>query len=291
MKDFKLDFVGAGAARAGTTWLAQCLREHPQVCFSKEKELNFFCTTHNWRKLATNYQEGNEWLESKFSHHKSGQIRGEITPSYLADPCSPKLIKERFPDARILISYRNPTEALYSHYHQVAKHQPVPSSFEGFLEEHSEFIQQRFYHTHTLRFLEQFPASQIHFILYDDISTNPAKVIVELFSFLQVAADYVPPSLNVVVNERKAPRSLFVRNAIGGVREWMNSDPKLLPLRRFVRLVRLHDLGDWIQKKNLRPGGFPPMKSETRARLLSTYTEENLKLGSLLERDLSHWNR
>ena len=39
--NFKVDFIGIGAERSGTTWIAQCLAEHPEICFSKEKEIYF----------------------------------------------------------------------------------------------------------------------------------------------------------------------------------------------------------------------------------------------------------
>ena len=39
---FKLDFVGIGFLRSGTTWLYGLLRVHPQICMSREKELFLF---------------------------------------------------------------------------------------------------------------------------------------------------------------------------------------------------------------------------------------------------------
>ncbi len=41
MGNFKIDFIGVGAPKCGTTWVAQCLSEHPQICLSKPKEINF----------------------------------------------------------------------------------------------------------------------------------------------------------------------------------------------------------------------------------------------------------
>ncbi len=43
--NFKVDFIGVGAAKCGTTWVASLLENHPQINFSSTKttkELNFF---------------------------------------------------------------------------------------------------------------------------------------------------------------------------------------------------------------------------------------------------------
>ena len=41
-RNFKVDFIGIGAPRCGTTWIAKCLSEHPQICLSSVKETDFF---------------------------------------------------------------------------------------------------------------------------------------------------------------------------------------------------------------------------------------------------------
>jgi hypothetical protein len=35
-------FLGIGAPKCGTTWLAECLREHPQVFVPEVKEVVYF---------------------------------------------------------------------------------------------------------------------------------------------------------------------------------------------------------------------------------------------------------
>src|SRR5262245_1610189 len=118
---FNLDFVGIGAAKSGTTWLAQCLGEHPQVCISNPKELNYFCRKKYWTMGGSYYGKGEAWLRQGFVHWKPGQIRGEISPTYLVDPESPKLLARHFPNVKIIVSFRNPTDALFSLYFGLAK--------------------------------------------------------------------------------------------------------------------------------------------------------------------------
>lgn len=36
------DFIGIGAQKCATTWLALCLRQHPQIFMASPKELKYF---------------------------------------------------------------------------------------------------------------------------------------------------------------------------------------------------------------------------------------------------------
>lgn len=290
MNPFTIDFVGVGAAKAGTTWLYSCLSEHPQVCMAEPKELNYFCTRLVWPAPARNWRRGEDWLYARFSHWQPGQLRGEISPSYLLDPHSPRLIQERFPDARIIISYRNPSDALYSLYYQFARQRPVPRTFEGFIAQNDFAVAMGFYHSHTMRYLDRFAPEQLHHIVYDDISSQPERVVAELYGFLGVATDWRPEHLQERVNVRMAPRSAVVRHGLGMLRALLESSPKAPWLRALGRRLRLWGLVDRIHKKNLAVVPFTPMKPETRKHLQALYTEQNLLLGELLGRDLSHWN-
>jgi len=40
--DFRINFIGIGAAKSATTWVADCLRGHPDIYLPAEKELNYF---------------------------------------------------------------------------------------------------------------------------------------------------------------------------------------------------------------------------------------------------------
>ena len=37
-----MNFIGIGAQKAGTSWLASCLSEHPEICMHPKKEAHYF---------------------------------------------------------------------------------------------------------------------------------------------------------------------------------------------------------------------------------------------------------
>ena len=84
------DFIGLGAMKTGTTWLHQCLLEHPEINLS-EKELNFFGDPVTWSK-------GFDWYEKKLESDK--KIIGEFSVFYLAHPFVASRIHARYPDIK-----------------------------------------------------------------------------------------------------------------------------------------------------------------------------------------------
>ena len=73
-----LDFVMVGVQRSASTWLFECLKQHPDICLGvgdDKKEINFFDNEDNWNK-------GQDWYLSKFQ--KEGKQKcGEICPDYV----------------------------------------------------------------------------------------------------------------------------------------------------------------------------------------------------------------
>ncbi len=106
-KDFKIDFIGIGTGRSASTWIYECLREHSQICMSQPKETRFF---------NRNYEKGLKWYYKRFQNCSSFSIKGEYSPGYLVSLETPLLIKKHFPDAKLILCLRNPTERAYSHY-------------------------------------------------------------------------------------------------------------------------------------------------------------------------------
>ena len=51
--DFTVDFFLIGFPKTGTTALASCLAQHPDVCFSAIKEPFYHCTDLPGRRVIT----------------------------------------------------------------------------------------------------------------------------------------------------------------------------------------------------------------------------------------------
>ena len=140
---FKIDFIGIGTQRAGTTWIANCLSAHPQICLSNPKEVHFFGSVR--------YSFGLDWYKKHFSA-KPNQITGEFDAGYFASKNAAIQIKEHFPDVKIIISLRNPIEKAFSNYLSVSSYEKY-SSFENFLEANPKILERGIYYPKLYHYL------------------------------------------------------------------------------------------------------------------------------------------
>ena len=196
------NFVGIGAQKCASTWLYRMLEGHPEVCVSTKKEVDFF--THY-------FDHGYQWYENQFSPAGSESLMGEISPSYFCSRSAPDRIYSYMPDARILLSVRDPIERLMSnHRHEVqAGHLTGPDlSVEAGLANNPMYLEQGRYATHLKNWLRCFPKEQILVVFMEDVISDPVGTARDVYTFLGVDVDYVPEQSSKKYNRSFANRSL-----------------------------------------------------------------------------------
>lgn len=190
---FRVDFIGVAGMRCGTTWIYRCLAEHPQICFSSQKETCFF---------NNNYLRGLEYYKSFFKHcNCDKKIRGEFTPAYYIHEKIAERIRKHFPDVKILACLRNPIERILSHYRfKIKIGQKVHPSLAKELSLRPAYLIGGFYYQHLNRFFKYFDPENILILIYEDALNNPAKFIKNIYKFLGVNENFVPTMLHKRAN-------------------------------------------------------------------------------------------
>jgi len=298
MSGFKLDFSGIGAAKAGTTWIAHCLGEHPSVCMAHGKETNFFLRKHissclpvrRYQYGSAHYDEGFEWYEQKFRHHRAGQLYGEFSNAYLADPESAGLLHAHNPAMKLLCCFRNPVDAAYAGYYQLSRVQPLPDTVEEALARYPQLIEYYCYHRNLQPFLRLFPRERMHFMVFEDIRADTTGFFRGICDFLGIDSSFVPQALNQRVNPRTVLRSRTLRDLRCAIADFMVSTPARRNLRKGLVSLGAGRLALRLFRLNEKPGTVPPMTPGTRRRLVEFYRKDNEALGEMMHRDLSHWN-
>lgn len=274
-------YVGIGAQKCASTWLHRILKEHPTVAVPKEKEINFFSY---W------YDHGYEWYERHFSAAGSAMAIGEISPSYFCEPAVPERLVRYMPEARILLSLREPVErALSNHRHEVrAGHLTGENlSFERGLQNNPMYIEQGLYATHLANWLRHFPREQILVVLMEDIEADAAAVCRLVYRFVGVDEHYDPAGSRNRFNQSYAIRSAALtraKNAVYGVTRapglhWLWDAASGMGLRRLYRGI------------NEVPSNvvIPPAREETLLQLKKVFEPEVKALESMIGRSLAAW--
>lgn len=99
------DFVGLGAQRSGTTWLYSLIAAHPDVQGEATKELHYF-----HRFWGRPFTDADARTYAHYFPRPPGRIAGEWSPGYLSHFWVPPLVARAAPDARLLVSLRDPVE-------------------------------------------------------------------------------------------------------------------------------------------------------------------------------------
>ena len=265
------EFVIIGARKSATTWLMTHLRAQAEV-FMPSPELYFF---------DRHYERGLDWYATHFSAARQGQIVGEKSASYLADPEVPRRLKGALATAKLIVQLRNPVERAYSDYCMLLRRGEVRDDVERYLDARNavlpRFLHDGFYARHLRAFLDLFPREQIKIILYDDIGRDPAAVFAELADFVGVRNARLGNAPERRVKDRTAPMLPLAVRRVGK------------PFKPLVAPWRSHRWFQKVHARLARPVRYPPLSAELHRRLQDYYADDVATLEQLLGRDLGRW--
>jgi len=269
------NFLIIGAQKSGTSWLSECLREHPDVYISEQKEIYFF---------SDYYAQDLAWYESHFQGWSGQAAVGEATPGYMWNPHASSRIQTTLGPVKLLASLRHPVDRAYSAFwHHLSRGRiPVDADFRTwFHQDHCFGLYSRGnYFTQLQRYLKCFPQDKLFVLIYEEMTKNPQQAIADCFAFLGVDTRFVPGQLETRVNKTRAIS--MIPNRLRAFR-WAKD---LLPrqLRRPLAAIWNQAL-EWSPQKRQ----YEPLPQDLRQELLSVYMAEIQHLQQLLKRDLSLW--
>lgn len=181
-----LGFLGIGAQKAGTSWLYEVLRTHPDIAFPAGKEVHYWNGVSAWQPL--------EWYASLFSRDQR-RIQGDITPAYATlERDTIQRVYDFAPTLRIIYILRNPIRRAWSTALMAMERadlHPEEVSDQWFLDHfHSRGSRARGAYKRCLEnWLSVFPRPQIFVARYDWIANDPAAFIKECLRHIGVNAE------------------------------------------------------------------------------------------------------
>lgn len=285
------NFFIVGAPKAGTTSLYFYLKRHPEVFMSPIKEPNFFSYDETVRqnlyhkeKGVGSFDEYTKLFEQANGHHKA---IGEASVSYLFYPSVPGKIKELIPDAKIIMSLRDPVDRAYSHYFMEHKLGYVHTSIENIISKKSkhrnahlwyqQYIELGLYTEQVKRYLDVFGKDNVRIFIYDELAEDMEGMILNVFDFLDIDKTYIP-ELEGKYNTYSTPRNQLIR--------LMYAQKNL---RTLARKIMPQERIDWVKNFFLTRKMKTPRRDETVAQLREFYKPDIMKLEKLLNKNLSRW--
>ncbi len=275
-KDSRLpDFIAVGPQRTGTTWLHEVLRGHVGLPHGT-KETDFF---------LKNYSLGIGWYEDFFRGYPRELPVGEIDPNYFSSEEALGRIARHIPRAKIICSFRDPVERLYSAYRVMRRDAWTRVGFEETIAK-NQVVKESTRYTHYLRkWQERFGEQSVLVCLYDDLEASPQAYLDSICDFIgapRVAVEGLALATERINTVTRAPRSRRLAQNARNARDWMR-------VNRWHRtLDLLNRLGVWRFCFE-RGEEFPPLAPEIEARLRRQFLPEVESFERLIGRDLSAW--
>ncbi len=202
-------------ARAGSTWLYEVLKSHPEVYVPPAKDLYFF---------DRHFDRGMKWYLSFFEDAGNARAIGELSHDYYYSIDAAERIRQSFPEIRIICCLRDPVSwatSVYNYSRSLDESTLVDTaqgdvSFSTFMRQ-PKFQKMLAYAENLHYYLERFPRENILILFYDDLKEDAAAFARRVFSFLDVDPEYVPPMLEERINPVREPRNpLLVQAAYRG---------------------------------------------------------------------------
>jgi hypothetical protein len=249
--DYKMrlpNFLIVGVPKSATTSLHNYLGEHPQIYMPDKKDYNFF--TRKYRaensagpgdKTIILDEASAQEYRNHFINVKDEVAVGESSTSYFYCPQCNKDIKAALgSDLKIIVALRNPIDRAFSNYmHLVREGRETLSFYEALQQEEtrreakwSDFWR---YKDHSLyaekmqACLDEYGAHNVKVLLFEDFAANQLGVLQDVFRFLEVDPEFVPPNINIIYNKGGRYSSTFLKDLLMGQSKLRKGMKQVLP--------------------------------------------------------------
>ncbi len=294
-------FLIAGAARAGSTAVAEALRTHPDAFVTQPKEPHYFAFAG--QKVAFTgpgddatinrvaRTDRDDYLSLFPREHRYLALgEGSVSTLYYHDRSIPA-IQAINPEMRIIILLRDPVERAYSSYQylRVRGFEPL-DDFLTAVEEEPRRRQAGWHHLwhYTAmsryaesvgRFRQAFGPDQVGVWFYDSLTESPQRCLAEIHAFLGLDVERAASSQPPKVNVSGKPRQAVLQSAI----RWASRHEVA---RNTLKRTVPFGLRERVRSLNLRPNQAP---AADRAQLADRFAADLETLADLLGQPLPAW--
>lgn len=268
-------FFVIGPPRTGTTWLHGVLSQGAWLSHPT-KETRFF---------DKHFHRGLDWYQSHYRKASDGRPIGEVAPTYFASSDARERIAGTVPKAKVVCTFRNPVDRVFSLYRLKRALGLIPWNLEEALIRDPELLESSRYSAHLEAWQSTLGRSQVMVTIYDDMRADPQSYLDRLMDFigmphLKLADSQLrPPPTSERLTQ---PRSYYLTRGALLLADWS----KAQRLDSIVAAVKR--LGG---QRFFMGGGaaFPELSLSQRDKLREFFRPEIEQLETMLNRDFSAW--
>jgi len=185
-----------------------------------------------------------------------------------------------------VLSLRNPVDRLISHHrHEIRIGHLTDLSLERAIANNPSYVEQSMYYTQLSRWLEHFPLSSFHVVIFDELFRDPSRSIRELYEFVGVSPSFVPNNLHEKINEGRIPRSRLLDRSV----QLSSAALRAVGIGAIVDVLKKAGVDRWVRRGNSRSDSVIDVDEALLTQLRAEFAAENAQLSRLLSRDLSIW--
>ncbi len=271
------NFLIIGSQKAGTTSLYRILKQHPQIFMPEKKEINFFFKEDEYARGAKAYA-------AHFSDSANRLARGEASPGYICHPEAPKRIHALLPQAKLILTVREPIQRAVSQYWDNRRHLNEPHTFaecvalylsDNYRPDQIGYFSRGVYMRYIRRYLKYFPRENLLILPFEEMRANPVSFYRRIFNFLEVDENFSTADFNEAFNPTEVWKNPFYQLLIRKPRYQKKIPAKLR--RIFYRGKKTRFIA-------------PPIDESSRKKLEDFYRPWNNALRDFLNTDLSGWS-
>lgn len=195
-----------GPDKAGSTWIWQALRAHPDVIACAEKDLYFF---------DRYYGRGLGWYSKHFPT-SDARVVLEVCHDYLYSDVAAQRMAADLPGVRVFVNLRHPIERLVSGYQNMVRNGETSASLEATLEAVPELLERSLYARHLAPYLDLLGHERVGIFDFGDLERDAQQFFDCVCDWLGIERLPLSQKLLVPARVAQSPRS---RLAARGVRQ------------------------------------------------------------------------
>jgi hypothetical protein len=194
-------YLVVGTKRGGSTTLASWISQHPQVAPCRTRK-----GTHYF---DVNHARGWSWYLSAFEQQRGDwRITGEASPYYMFHPLAPARIARELPEAKLVVSLRDPVARAWSHHkyetqkgyetepferaldlepeRTAGEHERLAAdpSYESFSHRHHTYLARGLYAEQLERLYEHVDPARVLVLASEDLFADPHGQLEQVWAFL-----------------------------------------------------------------------------------------------------------